>query len=94
MLPGPVFHFELLSTSRRGRFYSIRAFYATVLLIILGAIHSGWSSAYDGAELPVSMVKWFAPSALGGITIGQEILVLVLTPALKGQPVTKLLARG
>ncbi len=82
MLPGPVFNFELLSTSRRGRFYTVRAFYATVLLIILWAIHSGWSSAYDGAELPVSMVKWFALSALGGITIGQEILVLVLTPAL------------
>ncbi len=28
------------------------------------------------------MVKWFALSALGGITLGQEILVLVLTPAL------------
>ncbi len=28
MLPGPVFNFELLSTSRRGRFYTVRAFYA------------------------------------------------------------------
>ena len=82
MLPGPVFNFELLSTARRGRFYTIRAFYAIVLLIILWAIHSGWVSAYEGAELPTSMVKWFALSALGGITFGQEVLVLVLTPAL------------
>ena len=82
MLPGPVFNFELVSTARRGRFYAIRAFYATVLLVILWAIHSAWSSAYDGIELPTKMVKWFALSALGGITVGQEILVLVLTPAL------------
>jgi ABC-type transport system involved in multi-copper enzyme maturation permease subunit len=82
MLPGPVFNFELLSTARRGRFYTIRAFYAIVLLIILWAIHSSWSSVYEGAELPTSMVKWFALSALGGITFGQEVLVLVLTPAL------------
>ncbi|MGP0066001.1 MAG: ABC transporter permease subunit [Isosphaeraceae bacterium] len=82
MLPGPVFHFELLATARRGRFYTIRAFYAIVLLIILWAIHSSWTSAYEGAELPSSMVNWFAVSALGGITIGQEVLVLVLTPAL------------
>ena len=57
-------------------------FYAIVLLIILWAIHSSWTSAYEGAELPSSMVNWFAVSALGGITIGQEVLVLVLTPAL------------
>jgi ABC-type transport system involved in multi-copper enzyme maturation permease subunit len=82
MLPGPVFNFELLATSRRGRFYTIRAFYGIVLLIILWAIHSSWSSAYEGAELPAPMVKWFALSALGGISFGQEVLVLVLTPAL------------
>jgi ABC-type transport system involved in multi-copper enzyme maturation permease subunit len=82
MLPGPVFNFELLATSRRGRFYTIRAFYGIVLLIILWAIHSSWSSAYEGAELPAPMVKWFSLSALGGISFGQEVLVLVLTPAL------------
>ena len=82
MLPGPVFNFELLSTARRGRFYTIRSFYAIVLLLILWAIHSTWSSAYEGAELPPSMIGWFALSALSGITFGQEALVLVLTPAL------------
>ena len=82
MLPGPVFNFELLTTSRRGKFYSIREFYAVVLLIILWAIHSSWLSVYEGAELPSRMVGWFALSALGGITIGQVILVLVLTPSL------------
>jgi ABC-type transport system involved in multi-copper enzyme maturation permease subunit len=82
MLPGPVFNFELLITARRGRFYVLRALYAAVLLIILWGIHSAWSSTFETAELPSSMVKWFAVSAFGGITIGQEILVLVLTPAL------------
>ena len=34
MLPGSVFVFELLTISRRGRFYLARAFYALVLLMI------------------------------------------------------------
>src|SRR4051812_30320401 len=81
MLPGPVFSFELLTTARRGRFYLARAFYAMVLFIILWTIHSTWSSAYEG-ELPWQMVKWFALSAFVGITIGQTLWVLALTPAL------------
>ena len=35
VLPGPVFVVELLTTSRRGRFYLARAFYALVLLMVL-----------------------------------------------------------
>src|SRR5262245_62522285 len=81
MLPGPVFAFELLTTSRRGRFYLARAFYAVVLFIILWAIHSSWTTAYEG-EIPSHLVKWFGLSAFGGIAIGQELLVLALTPAL------------
>ena len=81
MLPGPVFRFELLTTARRGRDYVVRALYAGVLLIILWAIYTAWSSSMERAELSSSMVNRFA-SAFGGITIGQEVLVLVLTPAL------------
>ncbi len=82
MLPGPIFHFELLTTARHGRFFMIRALYGAVLLIVLWAIYSAWSSSFENAELPAKMVNWFAFSAFGGIAIGQEILVLVLTPAL------------
>jgi hypothetical protein len=39
MLPGPVFNFELLGTSRRARFYLVRAFYAAILFVMLWAIH-------------------------------------------------------
>ena len=81
MLPGPVFNFELLATSRRSRFYLIRAFYAAILFVILWGVHSAWTSE-AGGELPAKMVSWFAFSTFCGITIGQEILVLVLTPAL------------
>jgi ABC-type transport system involved in multi-copper enzyme maturation permease subunit len=81
MLPGPVFTFEMMTAARRARFYTIRAFYATVLLLILWAIHSTWSSEADG-ELTARMLPWFGLSAFGGIAIGQEILVLLLTPAL------------
>jgi ABC-type transport system involved in multi-copper enzyme maturation permease subunit len=81
MLPGPVFAFELMSTSRRGRFYLVRAFYAAVLFLILWTVHAAWTSE-TGGELPAHIVKYFAFSTYAGISIGQEILVLVLTPAL------------
>jgi ABC-type transport system involved in multi-copper enzyme maturation permease subunit len=80
MLPGPVFTFEMITAARRGRFYTIRALYAIVLLLILWSIHSAWFSASEG-EIPTRMLPWFGLSAFGGIAIGQEILVLLLTPA-------------
>ncbi len=57
MLPGPVFTFEMMMIARRGRFYVTRAFYATVLLLILWSVHSSWSSwvsAYQEGELPLA----------------------------------------
>ena len=36
MLPGPVFSFEISAMARRGRFYLVRSFYATVLLVFSG----------------------------------------------------------
>jgi ABC-type transport system involved in multi-copper enzyme maturation permease subunit len=87
MLPGPVFTFELLTTARRGRFYLMRAFYAAVLFVILWSVYSVWT-ADTGTELPSIMVRWFALSTYGGITIGQEILVLFLTPALVATAIT------
>ena len=81
MLPGPVFVFELLRSARRGTFYAARAVYATVLVLILWAVHSTWAGQYGG-EIPVSMVHWFGLLAFAGIAIGQEFLVLLLTPTL------------
>src|SRR5262249_1462988 len=81
MLPGPAFAFELLTTARRSRLYLARAFYALVLLMILWTVFASWSQANDG-ELTLNQVRWFAISVFLSITIGQEVLVLVLTPAL------------
>lgn len=81
MLPGPVFTFEMMTTARRNRFYSIRALYAIILLMIVWTIHSAWTSALEG-EIPIRMMPWFGLSAFGAVASGQEILVLVLTPAL------------
>ncbi len=81
MLPGPVFNFELMATARRTRFYLIRAFYAAVLVLILWTVHATWT-AETGGELPSQWVAWFAFSMFCAITICQEILVLLLTPAL------------
>jgi ABC-type transport system involved in multi-copper enzyme maturation permease subunit len=87
MLPGPVFSYELLTTARRGRFYMMRAFYAAVLFVILWSVYSVWTADHS-VELPSYMVMWFALSTYGGITIGQEILVLLLTPALVATAIT------
>ncbi len=81
MLPGPVFNFELMATARRSRFYLIRAFYAGVLFVILWGVHAVWTAETAG-NLTTQMVPWFAFSTFCAITIGQEILVLLLTPAL------------
>jgi hypothetical protein len=81
MLTGPVFTFELTTTARRGTVYATRAFYAIVLLLILWAIYSSWAASYEG-EIPIRLLRWFTLSALGGIAIGQELLVLLLTPTL------------
>ena len=77
----PVFNFELMATARRTRFYLIRAFYAAILFLILWAVHAAWTSE-TGGELASQMVPWFAFSTFCAITIGQEFLVLLLTPAL------------
>jgi ABC-type transport system involved in multi-copper enzyme maturation permease subunit len=81
MLPGPVFVFELLTTARRGRFYLARASYALVLLMILWTVFASWSQAVEG-ELTLNQVRWFAASVFFSVAIGQEVLVLALTPAL------------
>jgi ABC-type transport system involved in multi-copper enzyme maturation permease subunit len=81
MLPGPVFNFELSGTARRPRFFLIRAFYAAILLLILWSVHVAWTSE-TGGELPSYLVNWFAFSTFCGIVVGQEILVLALTPTL------------
>jgi ABC-type transport system involved in multi-copper enzyme maturation permease subunit len=81
MLPGPVFSFELMMTARRGRLYLIRASYALLLLAILWAAHSAWTSE-TGGVLSSRQVKFFGLPALLGIAIGQELLVLALTPAM------------
>ena len=64
MLPGPVFQFEMITAARRRRFYSTRALYAVVLLLTLWMIHSTWSDAMGGGELPSRMVPWFGFSKL------------------------------
>ena len=81
MLPGPVFTFDLMATARRGRFYLARALYAAVLFVILWNVQLAWLSETRG-ELSHKLVNWFAFSAFCGIAIGQELLVLALTPAL------------
>jgi ABC-type transport system involved in multi-copper enzyme maturation permease subunit len=81
MIPGPVFNFELLTTARRGRFYAVRGAYAFVLLMIFWIIHLDWATE-RGGTLTVKQVGAFALVCFGGVSLGQMLLVLTLTPAL------------
>ena len=81
MIPGPVFSFELLTTSRRGRFYLMRAAYALLLLVIFWSIHSTWRATAD-AKLSPREMSLFAVICFCSVAVAQVVLVLVLTPAL------------
>ena len=81
MLAGPVFEFELLTTARRGRYYALRVGYALVLLLILWQMHQAWEGEF-GETLTPSLTSKFAHATFAALLAWQEVLVLVLTPAL------------
>jgi ABC-type transport system involved in multi-copper enzyme maturation permease subunit len=80
-LAGPVFEFELLTTSRRGRYYMLRAGYALVLLLVLWQAYEWWVGTF-GLEMTPRQASNFALFVLGVVTAVQMLLVLALTPAL------------
>jgi ABC-type transport system involved in multi-copper enzyme maturation permease subunit len=80
-IAGPVFEFELLTTSRRGRYYTLRAGYALILLLVLWQVYQGWVDIFGQMMTPREASR-FALTMFTSISVLQEVLVLVLTPAL------------
>ena len=78
---GPIFEFELLTTSRRGRYYAVRSGYACILLLIIWQIYEYWVVEF-GVMMTPSLASRFALSIFAAIAIGQEVLVVLLTPAM------------
>jgi hypothetical protein len=78
MLPGPVFEYELIASSRRKATYIGRFVYGLVLLAMV-AQHclAGW-----GATRTASEASWLGRRAFVLFVIVQGIAVILLTPAL------------
>jgi ABC-type transport system involved in multi-copper enzyme maturation permease subunit len=80
-LAGPVFEFELLTTSRRGRYYAMRAGYALILLLVLWQVYEGWVEVFGRMMTPRDASR-FAVTMFTAISVLQEVLVLALTPVM------------
>ncbi len=84
MLPGPVFKFELLTTSRRPRYYLVRALYGLILLVILWQNYqsSFWWRLRQGQKIGIQEMARFAESCFASLVAAQIVAILVLTPVL------------
>ncbi len=81
MLPGPVFNVELLTTSRRPRYYAFRVVYGLALLILVWINYSGWDRG-RGVEMSPEMLRAFAWTTFGSLVALQGGLIVFMTPAL------------
>ncbi len=86
MLFGPVFHAELVTTSRRARYYAIRFVYGLILLFQIYATYqaNAWRSDQSGRGMLIGQMAEFGQSLFYSFASVQMFAVLVLTPALVG----------
>ena len=88
MIAGPVFHFELVRTARRRRFYITRFAFGLVLLGILGMNYGSFAASRwfidqtRGGMLTTRELNAFGYSVFASLMVAQAALVLGLTPAL------------
>jgi ABC-type transport system involved in multi-copper enzyme maturation permease subunit len=89
-LLGPVFRYELVRSARQGRFFSLRCFYAGLLLIMLfvvyfdwfgGANAGSWRFLLDSGSIPIAKLSAFASRFSSAYMGVQMFVVFVLTPA-------------
>ncbi len=77
---GPIFSIELVTASRRVRYFVVRVLYGLVLLIALGMVHHEcfrWGDPRD-----IGDVARFAAAFFGTFTVLQLLAVFFLTPAM------------
>jgi len=80
MLPGPLFYFDLLASSRRARGYLVRAGYGAILLV---ALYSEFPQIMPGRTgLSVHQLSDAARSFFITFSVLQVLLVLFVGPAL------------
>ncbi len=86
MLLGPVFSAELVTTSRRPRYYVIRLIYGSVILLQVYSTYEGnaWRFGPGRPAPTLGDMADFGRQMFSSLAIIQAIAVLVLTPALVG----------
>src|SRR5207247_914228 len=87
-LLGPVFFYDTIRLSRRGRFIALRAGYASVLLILLFLTYRSWALAnargpvepFSMVEVPLEAMPRLAEAVFITVMAAQFLGVIVLTP--------------
>jgi ABC-type transport system involved in multi-copper enzyme maturation permease subunit len=84
MLPGPVFHAELMTTARRRRFYAARFVYGLVLLFLVWQYGPASLTPADTADgvLSISQMARLGRILFQTFAITQGIAVVFFTPVL------------
>jgi ABC-type transport system involved in multi-copper enzyme maturation permease subunit len=78
---GSVLRYELITTSRRRRYFIIRLVYGIVLLGLLAIRYLAWERTHpDGGT--VEEIRWFAEAAFLDFSLVQGSALLCLVPAL------------
>lgn len=85
MLPGPVFHVELLTLARRGRYYALRFLYGAVLLLIVWSNDPGFTGGYgvsSTGEMSIQAMARLGEQLFSVFAITQSVVVLLIVPPL------------
>jgi ABC-type transport system involved in multi-copper enzyme maturation permease subunit len=78
---GPVMRYELITTSRRRRYYFLRAIYGLLLLAQLSLLFSVWESTHPAGGT-LKEIQSFAEDAFIQFAGAQGLCLLLLIPAL------------
>ena len=79
MLPGPIFAIDVLTTTRRARYYALRAIYGFVLLLVL---LTNFYDPFGRRTYSIHEVAAMAQSFFHAFAIVQVLAVACLAPAL------------
>lgn len=92
MWPGPVFNAELLTTSRRARYYALRFGFGLFLLFLFWINRPETRRIYyDGADsgLTISEVAAIGSQLFYALAVAQAVGVLLMTPAMVAGAITE-----
>ncbi len=80
---GPVFQAELLTLSRRGRFFVGRTLYGLLVLFIVGTTYQSMSQPYKfSGGIPIDVLASFGEAIFTAFAWLQGLILLLMTPAL------------